>query len=204
MFLHGRSNRFIRCFLSWRITGSLTSKTHYNSGRSILFFYLVSIGLYRSSPIPGITTNYLRNGTGHLWSFGAKVRTLQTAPCILSIGTQNSLLFQGILSAAHRGFNLTLTPDNILDDSEADVQLHQPDFKLYGAEFRGAQRERRPDDPHVVFDEPYLPFVYTQEIHHYLLDAVAHIDEKDDFHASEKYLVVLEHVRKLAASVASV
>lgn len=204
MFFHGRYNRFTRFFLSWRITGSLILKTHYSSGRSILFFYLVSTQLYMSSSRPGITTNCLQNGTGHLWSFGTKVSNLRTAPRILSIGTQESFLFQGLLSAAHRGFNLTLTPDNILDDSEADVQLHQPDFKLYGAEFRGAQRERRPDDPHVVFDEPYLPFVYTQEIHRYLLDAVAHIDEKDDFHATEKYLIVLEHVRKLAASVASV
>lgn len=110
----------------------------------------------------------------------------------------------GLLSAAHRGFNLMLTPDNILDDNEPEVQQHQPDFMLYGAEFRGAQRERRPDDPHVVFDEPSLPFVYTAEIHRYLLDAVAHIDEEDDFHATEKYLATLEHVRKLAASVVSV
>ncbi|KAG8938269.1 hypothetical protein FRC04_009189 [Tulasnella sp. 424] len=55
---------------------------------------------------------------------------------------------QGILAAAHQGFTVQLQPGTQLDDNDPDVQSHAPDFRLYGADFRGAQRERRPTDPH--------------------------------------------------------
>ncbi|KAG8912408.1 hypothetical protein FRC01_005109 [Tulasnella sp. 417] len=104
---------------------------------------------------------------------------------------------QGILSAAHQGFTIQLQPGSQLDDNDPMVQSHAPDFRLYGADFRGAQRERRATDPHVMFDSPLLPFQVTPEILAYLQDAISGIDEDMDFYGTAKYLTTLECLHRL-------
>lgn len=109
-------------------------------------------------------------------------------------------LYLGILAALKQGFTVQLVPGP-LDDNEADVQVHAPDFTLYGADYRGAQRERRSTDPHVMFDSPALPFELTPDIWNYLQLAVSEIDEEKDFYGTAKYLATLHCIQKLCQNM---
>ncbi|KAG8957844.1 hypothetical protein FRC00_003450 [Tulasnella sp. 408] len=106
----------------------------------------------------------------------------------------------GILAALKQGFTVQLVPGP-LDDNEADVQVHAPDFTLYGADYRGAQQERRSTDPHVMFDSPALPFELTPDIWNYLQLAVSEIDEEKDFYGTAKYLATLHCIQKLCQNM---
>lgn len=106
----------------------------------------------------------------------------------------------GLIEAKERGFHLNLYPGNPLDDGEEAVQRHAPDFTLYGAEFKGAQRERRPSDPHVMFEPPQAPFPLTQYQLEFLYQAVADIDENEDFLGTVKYLRVLALLGNIVSS----
>lgn len=110
------------------------------------------------------------------------------------------LLFLGILAALNQGFTVQLVP-GALDDNEADVQVHAPDFTLYGADYWGAQRERRSTDPHVMFDLPALPFELTPEIWSYLQQTVSEIDEEKDFYGTAKYLATLHCIQTLCQNM---
>ncbi|KAG8923607.1 hypothetical protein FRC00_006040 [Tulasnella sp. 408] len=107
---------------------------------------------------------------------------------------------RGILAALKQGFTVQLVPGP-LDDNEADVQGHAPDFTLYGADYRGAQRERRSTDPHVMFDSPALPFELTPDIWDYLQLAVSEIDEETDFYGTAKYLATLHCIQTLCQNM---
>lgn len=102
----------------------------------------------------------------------------------------------GLADAKQRGFNLNLMPIgmNPLDDQEGEVQGHSPDFTLYGADFRGAQRERRSSDPHVQFDPPTPPFTMDDSNWAHLNVLLSGFEEANDFWGSEKYLAVLQYV----------
>ncbi|KAG8921866.1 hypothetical protein FRC02_012305 [Tulasnella sp. 418] len=104
---------------------------------------------------------------------------------------------RGLLEAKIQGFNINLFPGNSLDDDTAEVQDHSPSFTLYGADFRGAQRERRDDDPHVIFDPPAPPFALTNEQLEWIEKCLSTIDEDEDFYGTEKYNLVLRCIEQL-------
>lgn len=83
-----------------------------------------------------------------------------------------------------------------LDDGEAEVAQHLHDFTLYGAEMRGAQRERRTDDPHVPCDPPSQDFMTLDDVQWVLQQAGA-VDDRADFYGTEKYCRILELVTQL-------
>lgn len=103
----------------------------------------------------------------------------------------------GLLDAHQRGFVLNLYPGNRLDDADEDVAAHAGvNFTLYGADFKGAQRERRAADPHVMFDPPEPPFPM---LNLQLLDqCTADIDEDDDFLGVAKYERVVHFIMNMA------
>lgn len=86
---------------------------------------------------------------------------------------------------------------NPLDDLETDVSTHAPDFTLYGADFRGAQRERHTSDPHVQFDPPEPPFEMTDIQWTELNIQLAHIDENTDYWGFAKYHTILQFLEHL-------
>ncbi|KAG8898513.1 hypothetical protein FRB99_007389 [Tulasnella sp. 403] len=109
----------------------------------------------------------------------------------------NELFTRGLFLAKLQGYDLNLSPSNVLDDLDAQVQLHYPNFTHYGAEFRGAQRERRDTDPHVVFEAPAPPFNMSEAEEDQLAEHLAQISEEEDVLGMEKYLELLRWIRSM-------
>lgn len=70
--------------------------------------------------------------------------------------------------------------------------MHGINFTLYGADFKGAQRERRANDPHVMFDPPQPPFILMEIQKQLLLQCTADVNEQEDFLGVRKYTRVMD------------
>lgn len=95
------------------------------------------------------------------------------------------------MEARQMGFYLNPGYHLLLDDEHAEVIQHLQDFTHYGAEYRGAQRERRDDDPHVACEPPTQDFMTAEQVQ-WILGEVANVDEVEDAFGTEKYTRVVQ------------
>lgn len=106
----------------------------------------------------------------------------------------------GMVEARQMGFYLNPGPGPgarpRLDDDDAEVAQYLHDFTHYGAETRGAQRERRADDPHVPCEPPTQTFMTSDDVA-WILREAGRIDEETDFYSTEKYILVLTLIDRL-------
>lgn len=104
----------------------------------------------------------------------------------------------GLVEARQMGFFINPGVNLILDDQTPGVLQYQhlQDFTAYGAETRGAQRARRNDDPHVVFEPPAQDFMDREDVR-WILREAEQIDDQADFYGTDKYLLVLNLIDQL-------